>query len=54
MTHGFPWVTVLALASLNSVSSYYRRPREDWRAAANYVLSNSTPGDAVALQTAVQ
>jgi len=41
------WVTVLALASLNSVNSYYRRPREDWRATANYVLSHSTPGDAV-------
>jgi hypothetical protein len=43
------WVTVLALASLNSVISYYRRPREDWRAAANYVLSNSKPGDALAI-----
>jgi hypothetical protein len=40
---------VLALASLNSVISYYQRPREDWRAAANYVLSHSTSGDALVI-----
>ena len=43
------WVTLLALASLNSVISYYRRPREDWRAATNYVLSNATTGDALVI-----
>jgi mannosyltransferase len=30
-----------------SLHSYYRRPKEDWRAATGFVLSSVQPGDAV-------
>ena len=42
------WIgtALLVLASLVSVHSYFRRPKEDWRGATARVLAESRPGDA--------
>ena len=40
-----PALLVVLLAAL--LPGYYKRPKEDWRAATRYVLSAAQPGDAV-------
>ncbi len=42
-------IAAIMAASLSSLSTYYAKPKEDWRGVSTYVLSNATPNDAVVL-----
>ena len=58
-----PWIVALAtlvcvVLSLQGTASYYQRdfentPREDWRAASQYILTNAQPGDAMVFHIAM-
>jgi len=43
------WILVIALCALSlpTIAKQSRKPREDWRGAANTILASAAPGDAV-------
>jgi hypothetical protein len=44
------WLVIaLCVASVPNIFIRYKKPREDWRAATNLVLSSAQPGDAVVI-----
>ena len=46
---GFWLVIALCAASIPTILIRFHKPREDWRAATNVILSSARPGDAVVI-----